>query len=210
MDKDITQMFLTKNKEILEKSLMFEIDRNLDALKQTTDNCIILEVNKVYNFLKKFFEEIEFKYDEKKLKELIKNIRNKINSTVNEKIEEKKKNLEEYIKEKKKQEIVPEESITNYYNLIDSTTEETNTYLEKVIKEEICTEMTPSLFKNFKLKEEEHQERIRSRVDGLLSDVIVRRMKEEILFRDNVLKNMCEESYKRYLQLNKQTAESSF
>ena len=45
-----------KNKEIFKNSLTLEMERNLDALKNTTDNCVALEINKL--FLLKNFQKI--------------------------------------------------------------------------------------------------------------------------------------------------------
>ena len=48
MDIDITKLFKSKNKEILKNSLQLEMERNLDTLKNTTDNCVSLEINKIF------------------------------------------------------------------------------------------------------------------------------------------------------------------
>ena len=48
MDTDISKMFKEKNKEIFKNSLTLEMERNLDALKNTTDNCVSLEIKKLF------------------------------------------------------------------------------------------------------------------------------------------------------------------
>ena len=48
MDIDINKMFKDKNKEIFKNSLTLEMERNLDTLKNTTDNCVALEINKLF------------------------------------------------------------------------------------------------------------------------------------------------------------------
>ncbi len=207
MDTDITKMFLEKNKEIFENSLNLEINRNLEALKQTTDNCVILEINKVSKFLNNLFREISLNFESQVLSDLIDNQKKKLNNIVNDAIEDKKKLLKEYFENYKKTILIEEEYINKYYKVIDNTTLELSDYLETQLRIDICTLFTPAILRTFKLNNENEQERIKSRIDGLLTEVIIRRMKEEIVFRDNVLKNMCSESFKRYLELNKQTVE---
>ena len=62
MDKDLTEMFESKNREIFINSLTLEMERNLNTLKSTTDNIVALEINKLILFFKKFFEENKVKY----------------------------------------------------------------------------------------------------------------------------------------------------
>ena len=54
MDIDVNKMFKEKNIEIFKNSLTLEMERNLDALKNTTDNCVSLEINKLFLFFKNF------------------------------------------------------------------------------------------------------------------------------------------------------------
>ena len=57
------------------------------------------------------------------------------------------------------------------------------------------------------LENKEQEERINSRINILFNNTIISRIKEETLFRDESLKNMCNESYNKYLDLNKRTTE---
>ena len=59
MDENIGKMFRDKNKEIFLNSLTLDVERNSDALKSTTDNCVALEINKLSVFLKSYFKEQE-------------------------------------------------------------------------------------------------------------------------------------------------------
>ena len=67
MDKDINKMFKDKNKEIFINSLILEMERNLEALKNTTDNCVALEINKLIMFFTKYFEETNIKFKKEEL-----------------------------------------------------------------------------------------------------------------------------------------------
>ena len=67
MDENIGKMFRDKNKEIFLNSLTLDVERNSDALKSTTDNCVALEINKLLVFLKSYFKEQEIPYKKDEL-----------------------------------------------------------------------------------------------------------------------------------------------
>ena len=67
MDIDVSKMFENKNKEIFKNSLALEMERNLEALKNTTDNCVALEINKLIIFFKSYFKEINIEYKKEEL-----------------------------------------------------------------------------------------------------------------------------------------------
>ena len=81
------------------------------------------------------------------------------------------------------------------------------TRTSKEIKKEICTNFSPKIQKKYKLDTIEQVERINSRINILFKDNVIKRMVEEIEFRDESLKNMSIESYKKYVDLNKRTVE---
>ena len=95
MEEDLGKMFREKNKEIFINSLTLEIDRNLDALKSTTDNCVALEINKLAIFFKSFFKENDISYKKEELLGLLFREKTEINKIVNNRIEEKKVSIKE-------------------------------------------------------------------------------------------------------------------
>jgi len=62
MEENLGEVFREKNKEILLNNLTLEIERNLNALKSTTDNCVALEINKLAIFFRSFFTENNIDY----------------------------------------------------------------------------------------------------------------------------------------------------
>jgi len=208
MDKDINKMFKDKNKEIFINSLVLEMERNLEALKNTTDNCVALEINKLIMFFTKYFEETEIKFKKEELIGFMYRKKTKINSIVNNKIEEKKQKLKEgFLSKKIENDVVTQEYIDEYYAALLNETQILNDDLDLLLKEEICTVFYPEVIKKYKLNSKEQEERINSRINILFKDTLIRRVKEESVFRDESLKNMCAESYNKYLELNKRTAE---
>jgi hypothetical protein len=87
MDIDISKMFKDKNKEILNNSLKLEMNRNLETLKNTTDNCVSLEINKLFLFFKKYFDEININYTKDDLLGCLYKERKTISDIVNSEIE---------------------------------------------------------------------------------------------------------------------------
>lgn len=206
MEFDINKMFQDKNKEIFINSLILEMERNLEALKSTTDNCVALEINKLIVFFKNYFHEEKIKYKKDDLISLLYKEKNKINDLVNSKIEEKKKNIkEDFLDKKIDDDIIGEEYLDNYHNVVVSKTEQLNEELDLILKKEICIDFASEIIKKYKLSSSEQQDRINRRINILFKDTIIGRIKDEITFRDESLKNMTFESYKKYLELNKRT-----
>jgi len=208
MDIDINKMFREKNKEIFKNSLILEMERNLEALKNTTDNCVALEINKLTIFLKEYFLENNIKYKKEELIGLMFREKNKLNNIVNSKIEEKKQRLkEDFLAKEIAEDVLKEEYLQEYYELLTKETEQINDEIDIQLKTEICTNFSIEILKKFKLSTKDQKERINSRINILFKDRIISRIKEETIFRDESLKNMCKESYNKYLELNKQTTE---
>ena len=208
MDIDINKMFIEKNKEIFKNSLTLEMERNLDTLKNTTDNCVSLEINKLFLFFKSFFEENGIDYTKEELLGFLYKEKNDINNMVNNEIEQKKKRVKENFLEKNTNEkVYGEEFLNNYFEVL---TNESNTIInniELLLKEEICTNFSVNILKKYKLENDSQLERINSRVNILFKDNVISKIKDKIIFRDDSLKNMAKESFNKYLQLNDKTVE---
>ena len=206
MDIDISKMFKNKNKEIFKNSLTLEMERNLEALKNTTDNCVALEINKLYLFFNKYFQEISIEFTKEELLGFLYRERKNINDIVNSKIEEKKKRIKENFLEKENEDDVLEENyVDKYYEELQKETELINQEIELEVKEEICTEFAPNIAKKYRLETVEQLDRINSRINILFKDNIISRIKEQTVFRDESLKNMAKESFEKYNELNKNT-----
>ncbi len=208
MNIDINKMFKDKNKEIFKNSLTLEMERNLDTLKNTTDNCVALEINKLFLFFKKYFHECNISFKKEELLGFLYKEKKIINDIVNDEIENKKRRIEEkFLTKDNKEETLDDEYLDNYYLVLKNETTIINESIEKKIAEHITIEFTPEIIKKYKLNTIEQSERIHSRINILFKDNIISRIKEQIIFRDESLKNMSHESYNKYLDLNKTTTE---
>lgn len=208
MDMDINKMFQDKNKEIFKNSLSLEMERNLESLKNTTDNCVALEINKLVIFFTKYFNEINIEFKKEELLGLLYREKTDINNIVNNRIEEKKNNIKEnFLSNNIDEDVITDDYLNKYYEELSNETKKMNDDIDLLLKTEICTNFFPKIIKKYKLETKEQEERINSRINILFKNTIISRIKEETLFRDESLKNMTIESYNKYLDLNKRTTE---
>ena len=207
MDIDISKMFKEKNKEVFKNSLTLEMERNLESLKNTTDNSVSLEINKLFLFFKTFFIENSINYKKEDLLGFLYRERKTLNDLINNKIEEKKiKIKEEFINNKETDEDVLDENyLDKYFDKLNIETEKINEELDLLLTNEITINFSSELSKKYTLKTPEQLERINSRVNVLFKNNIITKIKEQIKFRDESLKNMANESFNKYLDLNKKT-----
>ena len=206
MEEDLGKMFREKNKEIFINSLTLEIDRNLDALKSTTDNCVALEINKLVIFFKSFFKENDISYKKEELLGLLFREKTEINKIVNNRIEEKKVSIKEnFLEGFHNEDALLSNFIDLYTDELKEETTKMNNDLDIALKTRICLEFSEYVIKKFKLTNEEQQERINSRINILFKDTVLRRIKEETEFRDESLRNQTIESFKKYRSLNENT-----
>ncbi len=203
IDEDISKMFKDKNKEIFLNSLTLEMERNLETLKNTTDNCVALEINKLFLFFKKYFQEIDIKYKKEELLGILYRERKNINDIINAKIEEKKQRIKENFLEKVVE--IDDTFLDQYSDELSSETNRINSEIELELKKEIRTEFSMNITSKYKLKTIEQEERIHSRINILFNESVISRIKEQTIFRDDSLKNMAKESYNKYIELNKRT-----
>lgn len=204
MNLDINKMFLEKNKEIFLNSLILEMERNLDTLKSTTDNTVALEINKLYLFFKSYFKEIDRKYKKEELLGVLYYERKKYNDIVNSNIEEKKNNVKESVK-KINEEIIVDDFVNTYYEKLREESNIINEKIELELTKEITLNFIPKVISKFSLNSSYQRERVTRRINGLFKTTLINRLQEEIDFRDESLRNMSIESYKKYLELNKET-----
>ena len=208
MDIDINKMFKEKNKEIFKNNLTLEMEINLETLKNTTDNCVSLEINKLFLFFKSFFEENNIDYKKEELLGLLYREKKTINDIVNNKIEEKKNNIKNnFLNNNQTEEILSDEFLNKYFEELKKESDRINDSIELLLKEEICIVFSSEIVKKYKLDNNDQLERINSRINILFKDNIISRIKDQIIFRDDSLKNMANESFNKYVDLTNKTVE---
>lgn len=206
MDENLGKMFRDKNKEIFLNSLSLDIERNSDALKSTTDNCVALEINKLFIFFKSYFKEQDISYKKEELLGILFREKVELNKIINNRIEEKKNNIiNGFIKDSNEKENILSNFLDELSDVINEETNKMNEDLDLSIKSRICLEFSQYIIKKYELKNEEQIDRINSRINSLFKDTVIKRVKEETKFRDDSLRNQTKESYEKYRNLNENT-----
>ena len=205
-ETNIGKMFRSKNKEIFLNSLKIDLERNCDALKSTTNNCVALETNKLLVFLKNFFKDQSIPYTKEEIIGILYREKTELNKIVNNRIEDRKNNIiKDYIDVKMNEEDILSNFLEEYYAAIKEETDKMNEELEVALKSRICLEFSQYIIKKYDLKNEDQVERINSRINLLFKDVVIKRIKEETEFRDESLRNQTKSSYDKYRKLNENT-----
>ena len=206
MDENLGKMFRNKNKKIFLNSLSLDIERNSDALKSTTDNCVALEINKLFIFFKSYFKEQDISYKKEELLGILFREKVELNKIINNRIEEKKNNIiNGFIKDSNEKENILSNFLDELSDVINEETNKMNEDLDLSIKSRICLEFSQYIIKKYDLKNEEQIDRINSRINSLFKDTVIKRVKEETKFRDDSLRNQTKESYEKYRNLNENT-----
>ena len=205
MEENLGEVFREKNKEILLNNLTLEIERNLNALKSTTDNCVALEINKLAIFFRSFFTENNIDYKKEELLGLLFREKIEINKIINDRIEVKKQNIINDFIGKYKEEEFLSNFLDEYKKFIKEETRKMNEDLDASLKSRICLEFSTYIIKKYKLTNEDEIDRINSRINNLFQETVIRRVKEETEFRDESLANHSEESFKKFRLLNENT-----
>ena len=206
MDENIGKMFRDKNKEIFLNSLTLDVERNSDALKSTTDNCVALEINKLSVFLKSYFKEQKIPYKKDELQGILYREKVELNKIINNRIEEKKVNIVEgFINDSKEKDNILSNFLEDFSKTLDDETNKMNEDLDLAIKTRICLDFSQYIIKKYDLQSEEQIERINSRINILFKDIVIKRVKDETMFRDESLRNQTKESYDKYRNLNENT-----
>ena len=157
-------------------------------------------------FFSKYFEEVNIKYKKEELLGILYKEKVKLNNIVNTKIEDKKIRIKEnFLNKEINDNEIKEEYLDSYAEELQKETERLNSELDLALKKEICTNFSGEILKKYKMTDINQIERINSRINILFRDTVIRRIKEESEFRDESLKNMSSESYKKYVDLNSKT-----
>lgn len=205
-DANIGKMFRSKNKELFLNSLQVDLERNCDALKSTTDNCVALEINKLLIFLKSYFKEQKIEFTKEEIIGILYREKTELNKIVNNRIELKKNNIiNDFVKAKQEDEDILSNFLDEYYETIKEETSKMNEDLDVQLKTRICLEFSQYIIKKYDLTDENQVERINSRINQLFKDTVIKRIKEETEFRDESLINQTKSSYEKYRSLNENT-----
>lgn len=191
-DKEIKEMFLKKNKEIIKNKLILDISNNIDSLVATIENIIYLEFG--------IYKEKLFNIDVEKIN------RKKVNSIFNDYQEYLNNKTKELINLKKKACAVFIEGdnlnreINDYEVILDSTTNDIENKLLKLIMVYIDENIISNI-----VSEEwylNNDNKINFYLNEKLGKDIFDKVISQLKDRDKIIYNNAQESYEKYLILN--------
>ncbi len=208
MDKDIIEMFKTKNKEILISSLKYDIEKNITSLLETLTNVFNLEFDTAIKNIISIYEDADDNDSNKFIIDSINKVKMDSYHELEILLDTKKINLEKALDELE----FDEEHINKYYNVVLKTTKNLKEELYKYCIVNVQTDAVDSFKKQIETDiSEDKQELLTSRVNDYIMNRLYGKLETkihmEIMLRDNNLINKAKEGYIRYQEICLKTEE---
>ncbi|MGN0973361.1 MAG: hypothetical protein ACI4OT_01320 [Bacilli bacterium] len=191
-DKEIKEMFLKKNKEIIKNKLTLDIDNNIDSLVATMENIIYLEFG-IYK--EKIFNIDVEKINRKKVNSILNGYQEYLNNKIKELINLKKEACSDFIDEDNL-----DKGINEYEAILDSTTNDIENKLLNLIMGYIDENIISNI-----VSEEwylDNDNKINFYLNEKLGKDIFDKVILQLKDRDKIIYNNAQESYEKYLILN--------
>lgn len=189
--EDIKKQLEVKNKEIYKNKLNLDLDNNLEVLVLTIDNLLNLMTNEA---IKKILEIEESFINQKEIEIKILNFMNSYREGLMNLLDDKKNNLSTAIVIHDDLDICKDNLNDNYLNIKDKLTE-----ISKKIILLLQEELNLIITNDFK----------RKRLTDYLNNIFIFNLNNRVLNiiknRDIILLNTFNETYLKYLELNKNT-----
>jgi len=198
MDDNIINLFREKNSKIFIDKLLLDIENNAESLQLTVENKIALAVPKLLKRLSEVFNEYKISYEMQGLNDCLKDHEMNVKIIVDSLLANKKEMLAQSLSGK--------EAITPQ-SIDDATDHNTQLFKEKfdlMINNAIYMQLQNNISQRYKLHDDEVKEalaRCLNKYDLMLSGSVM----QAIYDRDNTLKNITNESYQKYSELNIKT-----
>ena len=206
MNTDLKELFNERNQSLFFNKLIMDLENNTDTFQLATKNIIKMEIAKLLSSLRKIYNDYSVKIDEDKIKALLSNSKNSILADINILIDNKSKNNKKYINNSDKSSVSTKKYIKTYHKFIDENEDEFKETLKLAVREEAELGIYTSLINLYPCVNEEMQQAILEKINLDFSNSLINRISSESFHRNMTLKNMSEETYKSYLNLNKQSS----
>lgn len=209
MDQEIISMFKEKNRSILIQNLKFDTERNIDSLMETLRNIISNDFDVAKRNIRLIFNDCDLNDLTDKIDNILDKAREDSHNIVKEIVDEKRESILRDIDELS----FEEESMNNYYSLIDNTT----IVIQKKLSENIFSEVISNTSKYFskiinKIKTDNVKVLVENRVNDYINIRLYKKLEDKILssirIRDNNLINKGKESYDKYQEISKKTTQA--
>ena len=207
MRDDINDMFMEKNFEILKNKINLDMDNNADSLNHTISNFIDLKEITINRYLMDLYDGLNIKYNEDKIKKYVSEEAEKLKAISLECILLRKEKIAKYFDKKVDYKKIDDTYIEEFHNYIDNLTENLENDIDLKIRDEVCTKFSPELSNLYKLPDEESHEMIINYINDFYCDTIIDKIKNEVLLRNETLKNLSLEAFDRFKSMNEKTVE---
>lgn len=207
MDREVQKMFEEKNKEIIKNNLQLDIERNIASLDDTLINIFNNNFDIAIKNIISMYEDSRYQESSSTVIKLMNKLKMDTYGILNKLITDKKDKLINKILDID----FKEKDMEEYYNLVFSTTDEMKT----VFSSDDIFKLKDKCIKDFdnyseKVLNEDAIYITKSRVNDYITyrlfGKIEERVNMEFTLRDNSLRNKGKESYEKFQDLSRKTA----
>lgn len=206
MNKDLKEMFNERNQNLFFNKLIMDLENNTDTFKLSTKNIVKIEIAKFFSSLRKIYDKYSIQIEEETIKEILSASKKSLLSDINLLIDEKCDKNKNYINNVDKAGVINKKYIKDFHNRIDENEQEFEESLHLSVCEEAEIGMYSSLIKLYPCVNEEMHQEILYKINLDFSPNLINRVTSESRHRNMTLKNISEETYKSYLNLNKNSS----
>jgi len=201
MSMNLTEEFLKKNQDLFFNKLILDLENNTDTFKLTTKNIVKIEFAKLLSSLRRFYSKYSMVVNEEDLKSILGNNKKELLQEIELLIDEKNNDNKEYIQTNK--EPTNKQYIKLYGKHINSTEEKFEQDLKVAILKNAEVVLCQNIIKMKVCSSEQAHEEIIKVINMDFCETLINRIIDESIHRNRTLKNISEETYKWYSNLNK-------
>lgn len=203
VDIDINEMFSEKHQKMFFDKLRLDLDNNTDTFKLATKNIIKIEMAKLLSSLKKIYDKYSLDIDDELIKQILNDSKNSMLESTMIVIDEKRDKNKNYVSNQENQSSNTKKFLKEYSKQIDDNELPFEENLNLAIKEETEVSLYNKLMNAYSCVNEEMHQDILTTININFSQTLLNRISGESMHRNQTLKNMAEETYKKYLDLDK-------
>jgi len=206
MSIDLKEMFNEKNQDLFLKKLIMDIENNTHTFKLSSKNIVKIEFAKLLSSIRRIYYKYSVTIDEEKIKAILTDGKNILIDDISLLIDKKGDNNKDFVKDANKGQTTNVKYMKSYHKHINDV----ETEFEDNIKLSVCEVSEISIYKELiKLQpcvnDEMHSDVLRI-INLEFSNNLISRIIEESIHRNRTLKNISDETYNWYSNLNKTTS----
>lgn len=202
MNIDINEMFSEKNQNLFLNKLVLDLDNNTDTFKLAAKHIVMIEIAKLLSSLKKVYTKYSVTTDESKIKDLLNGAKSGLLENINIVISDKCDINKKYIEEEHPK-TLDRSYLKKYHRHIDDSETTFESSVNLGVKEEMVVKLYNSLIGLYPCVNEQMHFDLVQAVNVDFTNNVINRIIEESKHRNMTLKNMSEETYKKYLELSR-------